>query len=218
MPFRVISLCVLVLATASCGGSKVAVQDTWREKQEDTDISSGKSLVVVNTLPAPGNGLVECVELALYKRDRDLVVIPSDEFRDSMFPWFEPGIAPESAQELEELMGRSVVKTRLDELKLRYLVTLSGESITRPGSWGGCAGGYAGAACVGGLSSDKEINLTASILDLESLEDVAQFEAKGSGKSEVGMIVIIPYFVASSAESDTCSALAERIVAFLRGA
>ncbi|HSS63899.1 MAG TPA: hypothetical protein VLS27_05655, partial [Gammaproteobacteria bacterium] len=59
--------------------------------------------------------------------------------------------------------------------------------------------------------------LTARILDLTSLEEVGQIEASGSGKSEVGMIVIIPYFVASSAESETCAALATRIVGFLKG-
>lgn len=218
---RIIGLCVFVLSTASCGGSKVSVQDSWQEQEAVPEGGFRKlpdeRLALVSVSPSTGAALVECVEEALYKQEPDLALIPSREFRDSMFPWFEPGIAPEGIEKLETVMTEAGVKRRIGELSLRFLVTLSGGTITRPGSWGGCIGGGMGAACVGGMSSEKQTDLTARILDLTSLEEVGQIEASGSGKSEVGMIVIIPYFVASSAESETCAALATRIVGFLKG-
>jgi hypothetical protein len=212
---RVASLCALTLSLAACGGSEVTVKDTGQAKRHQSRSSSGESLTIVGTVSGTEESLVECVESALYKQDPDLSLIPSREFRDATFPWFEPGTAPDSAEALEQAMGKAAIGKSFDELGLRYLVMLSGATTSKPGSWGGCVGGYAGAACVGGMSTNEETNLTVRILDLKDIRELGQVEASGSGKSELGMIVIIPYFLASAAEADTCAAVARRLVEFL---
>jgi hypothetical protein len=65
------------------------------------------------------------------------------------------------------------------------------------------------------MTAQEETSLTAKILDLKNFEELGRIEAPGSGKSELGMIVNISYFPASAGESDTCAALARRIVELL---
>lgn len=220
MLYRAISSLIVVLGISACGGSKVTVEADLKEQDSQqqgiqTELSPGEMLAVVSVSPSTGDDLVECLELALIKEGLESSLVSSRKLRDSMFPWFEPGIAPHGAEKLQRLMELPLVDERIDRLGLRYLVTLSGETSSSSDSWGGCAGGGMGAACVGGMSTRKATDLTAKVLDVDSLEDIAEIKASGSGKSEVGMIVIIPYFVASATESDTCAALAERIVALL---
>ena len=220
MLYRTIGLLFLALAVTSCGGSKVSVQDSWleqdAERKRKKGIAPGEMLAIFSVSPSMDEDLVECVESALHKHGRKLELVSAREFRDAMFPWFEPGLAPDSPEKLGAVMDKAGVSKRVDELRLRYLVALSGGTVSTPGSWGGCVGGGMGAACIGGMSWDKESDWTAHILDLKSLREVGQIEASGTGKTEVGMLVLIPYFVASAAESDTCAALAGRIVAFLK--
>lgn len=58
---------------------------------------------------------------------------------------------------------------RIEEMHLRYMAKLSGRTITRYDSWGGCS---LGVACVDGMSSQAETNLMADILGLKSLKQV----------------------------------------------
>ena len=193
------------------------VQSTGPGQQEK--IAAGESLTIVSVSSSTTEDVLGCVEDSLRKRAPELTIIPFRKFRNSMFPWFEPSTTPGSDEELAQLMGKSNVRQRVMDFGLRYVVALSGRTqATGIDSWGGCFGGYAGAACVGGNSLDRRTNLTAAILDLKSSRSVGEIEATGSGTSQMGLILLLPYLIVTPTESVTCDALAQRIVRFVTGA
>ena len=72
------------------------------------------------------------------------------EFTDAMFPWFEPSTAPANATGLKTLLARPGVSDRLNQIGVRYIVWLDGNTVKSDG--GGfitCAAGPVMAACIG---------------------------------------------------------------------
>ena len=184
---------------------------------QEVELEPGETLAIVNASPATLDDVVQCVEHALHKEAPDLTFVSSSVFRDRLFPWFEPATAPDSVEELTEVLGNLPVRQRMQEFALRYVIAVSGDTDENTDTWGGCFGGYAGAGCVGGLLLNKKTDLAATILDVRYLRQVSELAASGSGSSQAGMIVIVPYVTVSSTESSTCRVLAERIVEVLRG-
>ena len=205
-----------MLVAASCATSTVEVQDTRPGLRGG--IAADESLTIVSVSSSISEDVLKCVEDSLRGEAPALIVVPSRKFRDSMFPWFEPSTMPGSDDHLAQLMGKPSVRQRVMDLGLRYVVALSGGTYTAGNdSWGGCAGGYAAAACVGGMTIDMKTDLTAAILDLTSSQSVGEIEATGAGTSGAGLILLLPYFFISSTETYTCRALAHSIARFVSG-
>jgi hypothetical protein len=215
MHCRAVAACILGLAAIACGTNTLSVRGE-RQVQE-TGIEPGEALTVVNASPATLDDVLQCVENALYKEAPNLAFVSSSVFRDSLFPWFEPATAPDSVEDLTEVLGNPAVRQRIQAFGLRYVIAVSGETDENTDSWGGCFGGYAGAGCVGGVLLNKKTDLAATILDVKYLRRISELAASGSGSSQAGMIVIVPYVTVNSTESSTCRVLAERIVQVLEG-
>ncbi len=76
--------------------------------------------------------ITSCVGDAIERTDPHLSVMHAQEFRDRLFPWFEPATAPTRAEQLGSLLTRSLVRSRLADLRIRYLVSLGGGTDRRP--------------------------------------------------------------------------------------
>lgn len=210
-----VAACILGLVATACGTNELSVRG---ERQvQDIGFEPGEALTIVNASPATLDDIFQCVEHALYKEAPDLTFVSPSMFRDSLFPWFEPATAPHSVEELAEVLGNPAVRQRMEGFALRYVIAVSGDTDENTDTWGGCFGGYAGAGCVGGLLLNKKTELAATILDVKHLRQISELAASGSGSSQAGMIVIVPYVTVNSTESSTCRVLAERIVQVLRG-
>jgi hypothetical protein len=182
-------------------------------------MAADEVLTIVSLSTEISEDVIQCVEESLRDEAPGLNVMPSRQFRNSFFPWFEPNTAPHSDEDLALLMDRDGVRQHVSDLGLRYVVSLSGRTYTvGKNSWGGCVGGYAGAACVTGMEIETQTDLTAAIHDFTSSRSVGEISATGAGTSAAGVILLLPYVVFSSAEADTCRALAKRINAFVTGA
>jgi hypothetical protein len=139
------------------------------------------------------------------------------EFTDAMFPWFEPSTAPGNAAGLKTLLQRPGVLDRVNQLGVRYIVWLDGN--TQKSDGGGsitCAAGPGVAACIGLGWWEKESGYIASVWDLQNVSEVGSVTADVSGTSVIiGAIAPIP--IITPVRAKACDQLSEQLRSFLFG-
>jgi hypothetical protein len=139
------------------------------------------------------------------------------EFTDALFPWFEPSTAPANAQGLRVLLQRPGVSERLQEIGVRYIVWLDGN--TRKTEGGGsiaCAAGPGGAGCIGLGWWEKESGYVASVWDMHQAIEIGSVSADVSGTSVlIGAIAPIP--IITPVRGKACDRLSEQLRSFLEG-
>ena len=179
-------------------------------------IASGDAVTIVGLVGIRDETL-DCIDDELRGLLGDSQVIRHAEFRDRMFPWFEPDLAPTDTGSLGKRMLQPLVAQRIAELHVRYVVTIGGgETSVQEGSWGGGFGNpYA--IVIGGAYSTEKIMLSATLLDMRQLRSVGRIEAEGKGGSRMGVIVIIPYAYSVSSEKAACQSIARRIADYVTG-
>lgn len=202
---------LLALFVAGCSTENLQVKDSdTAYPAVPVPHSTVEALVVISTSALVSGDVLQCVEDALLKEIPDLNIVSDRIFRDALFPWFEPGKAPTSAEELAELLSKSVVSKQIDTMKVRYVVAVGGGTRTTEEGWGGTAGSAQAAVVVGGVSINRKTELVAQVLDLKSARPIAELETSVEGKGGYGIIILIPYISIPQTESKACKALAEQ--------
>lgn len=118
--------------TAACSGKRSSSSGGLQahDQAAAVELAPGEKIAVIR-----GEGgmsqLVDCVVRVMQRANSALRIVPDKQFRDSMFPWFEPGIAPDTDEELATLLRQAVVSDSIVKLGVRYVVSVSG--ITRTG-------------------------------------------------------------------------------------
>ena len=197
----------LSLAVWGCsGGGTPRVQE--QRQLAAGEIAPGDAITVVG-LTGTSEDVLECIDDALRNLMPGVKVIPPAEFRETMFPWFEPNVAPKATDTLSRLLRRTTVKRRIDALRVRYVVTIGGGTV-------GTSSPLRGSGSLG-ASFQHSTKLTAGILDLKKARLVNEIEAGAKGGGAIGLFVMIPIFVSPGTETITCKAIAERVVAFVKG-
>jgi hypothetical protein len=139
------------------------------------------------------------------------------EFTDAMFPWFEPSTAPANAAALRVLLQRPGVAERLQQIGVRYVVWLDGN--TRKTNGGGsvaCAAGPGGAGCFGVGWWEKESDYVASVWDMRDATEIGQVTADVTGTSVlIGAVAPIP--IITPVRRKACDRLSEQLRSFLAG-
>jgi len=172
-------------------------------------IPAGAAITVVGLADVTEETL-DCIDSELRAALSATRVIPPKAFRESMFPWFEPHLAPTDIGSLEQLMRQRKVKERVDEMRLHYIVTIRGGTYA--------SGGDAGISPIGIIAYGTErTDLTAGILDMTRMRSVDQIEAAATGGAGGGFIVIAPFAYSFSSMKAACQAIAERVVAYVSG-
>lgn len=207
---------VLLLGLAACETATPNIQET--QDAVIGQLSQGEALAVVNV--ATSDDILECVCRELRKAEANLRVLAPATFRDATYPWFEPDIAPTRTEDLATLLARPLIKDKISELGVRYVVALSGQTTYQTQRWGGVIGGGTyprGAAFIlGGTETDKQTKISAAVLDLSEVRLAKKIDVSAEGEGAAGMIVFIPYvFLPPATEVISCEALADRIAAFL---
>lgn len=161
---------------------------------------------------------VRCLKEKLEKECSGRVrIIDTTVFQNHLFPWFEPHCAPETIEELNELLCQRLVRERITSLGVRYLVNIacSSESDGFPGII--CGAGYGGAGCFGVLWENKKDRVYAIIFDVVEGVQSVTLSATASGKS-VGFAFVVPILFLARTEADACKALASELGRLLTGA
>ena len=118
-----------------------------------TGISEGEGIVILAKSYHLGNDtetdFIKCVSSNVSSGSSSIRVVPMNEFKNTLFPWFEPRTAPSDTEGLARLLARSKVSNMISNADIKYIVWLDGNT-DRAGGGGtmSCALGPAGAGCL----------------------------------------------------------------------
>ena len=207
------------VSTAAClSGCVTATVQEVREAA--TGINAGESIVVLGRQKRPNSGeteidFIECVENKMGGGSNQIKVIDEEDFRDALFPWFEPRTAPVNTSDLPELMAQPALAQRLNELGLRYMVWIDG-STNRTDSAGSmtCSLTTAGAGCFGFLSWENDSSYEASIWDVRNGNAVGKVSSDAIGTSYMPAIVV-PVPLIARVQKSACTSLANQLKSFI---
>jgi hypothetical protein len=230
---RVTLLVALAVLAAGCMTSKVD-----ETRQVAAAIQPNESIVILKKHQLEGVGtegeFLSCVQENLggelvhpqegqSSRSSRGAAVPfkiygEQQFEDAMFPWFEPSTAPANAAGMKGLLERPGVTERLDQIGVRYVVWLDGN--TRKTNGGGsvaCAIGPGGGGCFGVGWWDKEADYVATVWDLQTATEVGKVSADVTGTSVlIGAVAPIP--IITPVQGKACDRLSEQLRSFLTGA
>lgn len=188
-------------------------------KQTDVVIEEGDQVVVLarkhHATHEAEEGFVDCVSSALARGRNGIDVHSTKDFEDTLYPWFEPSMAPLSTEELSELLEKPGVMERVRDTGVRFLVWLDG-STERTSSGGGisCAAGVGGAGCMGLAWWEDDARYDATIWDIEQLENAGTIYADFRGRS-VMPALIIPIPLIARPQAQACRGLTDQLHEFL---
>jgi hypothetical protein len=208
---------IIGLFAAPLGGCVTSRVEDARENV--TGLNEGESIVVMAKSYHQGNqtesGYISCIEDALGKGSKGLRVIPRQQFVDSLFPWFEPRTAPAETKGLTKLMERPGVAKIVNDLGVRYIVWLDGdtETVAQGGSLS-CAAGPGGGGCFGFAWWQKDADYEASVWDLDGYENAGTVTADVSGTSFLPALVV-PIPLIARTQAAACKGLAQQLKAFI---
>ncbi|MDA7774911.1 hypothetical protein N8993_12115 [Pseudomonadales bacterium] len=159
----------------------------------------------------------DCVASALAKGERPLRLVTQKEFKDQLYPWFEPRTAPTSSKDLAKLFARPGVQKRIIETEVRYLAWISGDTITTDsGGSFSCTLSSFGGGCFGVSYWEEDASYEASIWDVENMTTSGQISADANGTSYLAG-VILPIPIIARPGNAACKALANQLREFLQG-
>lgn len=211
------AMAVLIgLALTGCVTSRIE-----NAREQETGLNEGEFVVVMAKSYHQGNetesNYVRCVENALARGSKGLNVIPSQEFIDNLFPWFEPRTAPADTKGLAKLMERPGVSAAVERMGVRYIIWLDGdtERVDQGGSLS-CAAGPGGGGCFGFAWWRNDADYEASVWDLDGYKDSGTVTADVSGTSFMPALVI-PIPLIARPQSRACKGLAQQLQVFLTG-
>ena len=203
---------------AALAGCVTATVQEVREAH--TGIGEGDRVVVLGRKHKSRNetetDFLNCVSDQIAKKSDGVNVMSENEFVDSVFPWFEPRTAPLDVDDLSKVISRPLVAERIDEIGVRYLVWIEGDTVRSSEAGRLTCNIISGAipACIGFLSWDSESNYEASIWDVESGVHAGRVSAEASGTSFVPAVVV-PIPIIAQVRQSACAGLSDQLRAFL---
>lgn len=211
----------LVLATTAITLSACVTSRVEDVRQSNTGLNDGEGVVIMAKSYHLGNeteaDFIACVGDSIGRGSSGLRVVPNDEFVDALFPWFEPRTAPAETKGLPELMQRPGVPEMIATKGVRYIIWLDGNTdrVAGGGSMS-CAAGPGGGGCFGFAWWQNDSKYSASVWDLEGLEDAGTVSADVSGTSFLPAIVV-PIPLIARVQSKACDGLADQLKLFIVG-
>ncbi|MCE2423597.1 MAG: hypothetical protein J4F45_00585 [Pseudomonadales bacterium] len=219
LPPRGIAVGLLVLAAAWLAGG--CVQTTVQGvRQAETDLGASESVVILSrkhkTQGETEDDFVACVSDYVKSGSDAVPILTEREFVDATFPWFEPRTAPLNMDDLTQVINRPLIAERIDEIGVRYLVWIEGQ--TRRSDQTGSlqctmmTGGVPG--CLGFLSWERGSNYEASVWDVRRKMTVGTLSSEAAGTSFV-IAVVVPVPVIARVQEEACANLSQEIKNFL---
>ena len=213
MPKRLPILIFVSLLITSCSTTRID-----QEVNAAYSIEDGESIVVLSDSYHTGNktenDFMDCLNRSLSKNQDQFNIISTNEFQNIFYPWFEPSTAPQNIEDLPNLLCKGIIKDKLDELEIKYLVKVTGETKTNASSGAlSCAAGPGGGGCFGFAWWDDTSSYEAAVWDLSQETSVGNLSANVSGTSVIPAIVI-PIPILARTQSNACEGLTQQIVGF----
>ena len=203
-------------------GSFILTGCTTTRLEEQTnlpfEIREGESVVITSTSYHAGNetenDFLQCINNSLGNKQKAFNVIPTQEFINQLYPWFEPRTAPQTTEDLSSFLGNDLVRQKIEMLDVKYFLNISGQTKTNSSSGAlTCAAGPGGGGCFGLAWWDDTSSYTASIWDLEQESSVGNVSASVSGTSVIPAL-IIPIPIIARTQKTACEEMSNQILDF----
>ncbi|MDX1571436.1 MAG: hypothetical protein R3200_13200 [Xanthomonadales bacterium] len=179
-------------------------------------VLSGDDTVVIMTnrqdaVVEAEKSFTDCIYSELGGARAQVNIISESQFRDEMFPWFEPRLAPTEPQAFGTLLANNRIAERVEQLKVRYLVWIHGESeaMNKQGMMT-CTLSPAGGGCLGVLSWDNNSDYEATIWDVDAGESLGIISAEATGTSVIPAIGV-PIPLIARTKTASCKGLADQL-------
>jgi len=184
-------------------------------------IAKGEGVVILAKPQVEGAGseqdFMSCVGDRLAHGVEGLSVYGNEAFQDTMYPWFEPSVAPVRAENVAALLERPKVSRRLGETGVRYIVWLDGNTRRTDGGGSlacGAAPGIAG--CIGFGWWEKQSDYQATVWDLKSAKSAGSVSTNVTGTSAIiGLVVPLPFV--ARVQATACDRMAGQLRTFFKG-
>lgn len=188
-------------------------------RQTETGMREGDALVILgrstyNELETE-ESFTDCMAKAMSSGESPLEIMSEEEFKDKLYPWFEPRTAPTSADDLAHVFSQPGVAKQISETKVRYIAWIDGSTVTvdKGGSFT-CTISSFGGGCFGMSYWEEDASYQASIWDLNNLRSAGEITADANGTSYLaGLVVPIP--IMARPGNAACKALAKQLKEFL---
>ncbi len=203
-------------------GSFILTGCTTTRLEEQTnlpfEILEGESLVITSNSYHAGNetenDFLQFINKSLANKQKAFNVIPTQEFINQLYPWFEPRTAPQTTEDLSSFLGNDLVRQKIEMLDVKYFLNISGQTKTNSSSGAlTCAAGPGGGGCFGLAWWDDTSSYTASIWDLEVKASVGNVSANVSGTSVIPALVI-PIPIIARTQKTACEEMSNQILDF----
>jgi len=211
-------LALLFVGAPLFGGCVTATVQQVREAS--TGLTDSESIVVLGRKSRPTSdetemNFVRCVSARMGRGGSRMNVISELEFRDALFPWFEPRTAPANTSDLPELMSTPVLAERLLQLGLKYVVWIDGSTV-RTDSSGSmtCSVTTAGGGCFGFLTWENDSSYEAIVWDVRSGSAVGRVSTDALGTSYVPAVVV-PVPLIARVQNSACNSLSNQLKTFI---
>lgn len=181
-------------------------------------MTKGEGIVILAKPQVEGTGaeqdFMSCVGEHLAKGGDSFRIFGNEEFQNTMFPWFEPSVAPVRAENVAALLERPKVSRRLEETGVRYVIWVDGNTRRTDGGGSlacGAAPGMIG--CIGLGWWEKQSDYQATVWDLKSAKSAGSVSTNVTGTSAiVGVVVPLPFI--ARVQNTACDRLAGQLRTF----
>tara|TARA_B100000676_G_scaffold301745_1_gene349387 strand:- start:249 stop:902 length:654 start_codon:yes stop_codon:yes gene_type:complete len=209
-------LLVFIITAVGCSTTRID-----EEVNTAFTISGDESIVLLSNSYHTGNqtelDFMDCLNNSILKKQDTFEIIPTRQFQNLFYPWFEPSTAPQSIDDLPKILGNELIKEKLSAMKIKYLIKITGETKTNASSGAlSCAAGPGGGGCFGFAWWDDTSAYNASVWDLSQETSVGNVSANVTGTSMIPAI-IIPIPILARTQSNACDGLSDQIVNFFSG-
>jgi hypothetical protein len=204
---------ILIIVSVIFGCTKLQIKDSLKAHS----LSNQYTTAVIFPSYLKDKEFAECVQKELIEDIPNLKFIPEDKFRDALFPWFEPNTAPKSIEELSALVSKTLVKKRIENLGVEFLIFVHGR--TEQKEYDGFLLhmiGYGYGGSYGYLSAERGTHIITTVWDLKESVSIGDTDIYSKGKVRwLGLILPVP--IPAFTESEACSETAKRISNCLTG-
>jgi hypothetical protein len=213
----VAAVALLVAAVLQAGCVSSTVQEI---READTGLDDGDVIAIMGRRSLPSrdeteHAFVSCVSRNVSSGSSRVAVIDENTLRDALFPWFEPRTAPANAGDLTDLVSLPILSERLEQLGLRYLVWIDGDTDrTDAGGSLTCSVTAAGAGCFGFLTWENDSSYEASVWDIRNGTSAGRISSEAVGTSYMPAVIVPLPFIAR-VRANACSRLADQLKTFL---
>jgi hypothetical protein len=207
---------VLLTLLSGCVSSRIE-----QSRDASTGISSDEAIVLLGRASynekQTEESFTECLAKALSQGDNPVRLIQESQFKDDLYPWFEPRTAPTSADELGKLFTQPGVRDQIDSVNVRYLAWIDGDTVTiDSGGSMSCTISTFGGGCFGMSYWEEDASYEASIWDLKTMTSTGQISAEANGTSYLaGLVIPIP--ILARPGNAACKGLANQLREFIIG-